>query len=186
MQYMINKMKKKQVYIALMIFICFGFDQYTKKIVRLQIEPQIETIHSQLPGNYKFNSKTEIFGKQLQLMNVENEGAFLGMGSELNPSIKIILLLILPITVLLFVLYYLFTDKSLNTMSITGLSLIVGGGFANLYDRYKYGSVTDFLYMEFSENIKTGIFNFADMCVTTGMILILIASFTEKYQKKAD
>ena len=172
-------MQKKQIYILILICLNIGADQYTKNIARLQIEPKVETIHSRLPGNYKFKRETKIFGKLLQLMNVENSGAFLGMGSESNPTVKLIFLLILPIIVILSVLYYLFTNKSIDKLTSVGLSCIVGGGLANLYDRFLYGSVTDFLFMDFGI-AKTGIFNLADLSVTTGMILILLSTFKEK------
>ena len=55
---------------------------------------------------------------------------------------------------------------------------IVGGGLANLYDRFLYGSVTDFLFMDFNIT-RTGIFNTADLSVTTGLILILLSSFKD-------
>lgn len=157
-------MSKKNIYLIILILFNIGIDQYSKKIVREEI----------IPG-----SQTEILGKLLQLMNVENSGAFLGMGSESNPTVKLIFLLILPIIVILSVLYYLFTNKSIDKLTSVGLSCIVGGGLANLYDRFLYGSVTDFLFMDFGL-AKTGIFNLADLSVTTGMILILLSTFKEK------
>ena len=157
-------MSKKNIYLIILILFNIGIDQYSKKIVREEI----------IPG-----SQTEILGELLQLMNVENSGAFLGMGSESNPTVKLIFLLILPIIVILSVLYYLFTNKSIDKLTSVGLSCIVGGGLANLYDRFLYGSVTDFLFMDFGI-AKTGIFNLADLSVTTGMILILLSTFKEK------
>jgi signal peptidase II len=67
-------------------------------------------------------------------------------------------------------------------LTTIGLSCVVGGGIANLYDRFLYGSVTDFLFMDFNF-ARTGIFNLADLSVTTGMVLILISTFKEKNRK---
>ena len=161
-------MYKKQLYILLLIFLNIGADQCTKYIVREKVVP---------------GSRTEIVGELLQLMNVENSGAFLGMGSESNPTIKLIFLLMVPTLVIGFVLHYLFTNKSLDRLTTTGLCCIVGGGLANLFDRFLYGSVTDFLFMDFSI-VRTGIFNVADLSVTTGMVLILIATLKERAQSK--
>ena len=161
-------MYKKQLYILLLIFLNIGADQYTKYIVREKVVP---------------GTRTEIVGELLQLMNVENSGAFLGMGSESNPTIKLIFLLMVPTLVLGFVLYYLFTNKSLDRLTTTGLCCIVGGGLANLFDRFLYGSVTDFLFMDLGI-ARTGIFNIADLSVTTGMVLILIATLKEKNRKQ--
>ena len=108
------------------------------------------------------------------------------MGSDSNPTVKLIFLLIVPIIVLGIVLYYVITDKTLDKKSIIGFSCIAGGGIANVYDRLLYGSVTDFLYMDFGGVFKTGVFNIADMSVTTGMILLLISSFINRPSKKLD
>jgi signal peptidase II len=157
-------MKTKTVAILLLIVSNIGLDQYSKFVVREHVVP---------------GSRTEIMGKLVQLMNVENSGAFLGIGSDSNPTIKLIFLLILPTLVLGAVLYYLFTNKSLDQLSVIAFSCIVGGGIANLYDRFMYGSVTDFIFMDFGF-VKTGIFNAADLSVTTGMILLLVASFKQR------
>lgn len=164
-------MYKKQLYILLLIFLNIGADQYAKYIVREKVVP---------------GSRTQIVGELLQLMNVENSGAFLGMGSESNPTIKLIFLLMVPTLVLGFVLYYLFTNKSLDRLTMTGLCCIVGGGIANLYDRFVYGSVTDFLFMDFSiaKWAKTGIFNIADLSVTTGLVMILLSIAIENARGK--
>ena len=162
-------MNKRTLLILVLVILNIGLDQFSKFQVRERVVP---------------GSRTEIIGKQLQLMNVENTGAFLSMGSDSNPTVKLIFLLIVPVIVLGIVLYYVLTDKSLDRKSIIGFSCIAGGGIANVYDRFLYGSVTDFLYMDFGGVFKTGVFNIADMSVTTGMILLLTASFINRPSKK--
>jgi signal peptidase II len=125
-------------------------------------------------------SQTKIIGNYFTLHNVENVGAFLGMGSSLNPTLKLILLLILPIVVLGFVLIHILKNKDLDRLSLIAFSIIVGGGIANVYDRIVYGSVTDFFYMKLTDTLHTGIFNVADLFVTTGMIMLLVVSFKKK------
>ena len=90
------------------------------------------------------------------------------------------LLIVLPIIVLISITLYTYLEKTLDQTSIIGFSLIIGGGIANIFDRIVYGSVTDFLYINLGGIFKTGIFNIADVSVTTGMILILISSFKNK------
>ncbi len=99
------------------------------------------------------------------------------MGSELSYIPKLILLIIFPIVILVGVSIYTYMDKKLDNLSLVGFSLIIGGGVANIFDRIVYGSVTDFLYINLGSFLKTGIFNIADLSVTTGIILIIIASF---------
>jgi len=163
-------MNKRITFILFLVVLNIGLDQYTKHIVRTEVVA---------------GSRTEIVGELLQLMNVENSGAFLGVGSSAHPAIKLIFLLILPVVVLSIVLYYLFTNKHLDTLSVIGFSCVAGGGIANLYDRFVYGSVTDFLFMDFGF-AQTGIFNVADLSVTTGMILLIIASFKRKGKTHQD
>jgi signal peptidase II len=162
-------MNKRTLLILVLVILNIGLDQFSKFQVRERVVP---------------GSRTELIGKQLQLMNVENSGAFLSMGSDSNPTVKLIFLLIVPIIVLGIVLYYVITDKTLDKKSIIGFSCIAGGGIANVYDRLLYGSVTDFLYMDFGGVFKTGVFNIADMSVTSGMILLLMSSFIKRPSKK--
>ncbi|MDC1266058.1 signal peptidase II, partial [Flavobacteriaceae bacterium] len=49
-----------------------------------------------------------------------------------------------------------------------------------------YGSVTDFLYIDLGGVLKTGIFNSADLSVTTGMILLLMSSFLNRPSKTTE
>ena len=74
-------MNIRSLLILILVAFNVGLDQVSKEIVR-------ETV---VPG-----SRTELLGKQLQLLNVENSGAFLSMGSDSNPTVKLIFLLILP------------------------------------------------------------------------------------------
>jgi signal peptidase II len=161
-------MNTKRILILVLILFNIGLDQFSKEYVRKNVVP---------------GSRTELLGTQLQLMNVENTGAFLGMGSDSNPTVKLIFLLILPVIVLAAVVYYVFTSKALDNLSVIGLCCIAGGGVANLYDRFLYGSVTDFLYIDLGGVFRTGIFNSADLSVTTGMILLLISSFFSRASK---
>ena len=161
-------MNTKRILIVLLVLFNIGLDQFSKEYVRKNVVP---------------GSRTELLGTQLQLMNVENTGAFLGMGSDSNPTVKLIFLLILPVIVLAAVVYYVFTSKALDNLSVIGLCCIAGGGIANLYDRFLYGSVTDFLYIDLGGVFRTGIFNSADLSVTTGMILLLISSFFSRASK---
>lgn len=148
--------------ISSLIILSIFFDQLSKFWIRNNIESYNEI---------------ELIGSFFTLIRVENSGAFLGMGSELSYIPKLILLIIFPIVVLVAVSIYTYMDNKLDNLSLVGFSLIIGGGVANIFDRIVYGSVTDFLYINLGGFFKTGIFNIADLSVTTGMILIIIASF---------
>ncbi|GAA3647566.1 signal peptidase II [Flavivirga jejuensis] len=165
------KLSKRSIYIILVIILTIAVDQISKALVRTHIEARTEI---------NAGERISLIGDTFIMMNVENAGAFLGMGSDLNPALRIILLLILPIVVLGFVLRYIFKDKSLDTLSLFAFSSIIGGGLANVYDRIIYGSVTDFFFIDLGGVFRTGIFNMADLSVTTGMIILVIISFKKK------
>ena len=158
---MLDKRKRNSL-ITIIIFFSIVFDQISKFWIRNNFDSYIE--HS-------------IIADIFTLIKVENKGAFLGMGSELSEIPRILLLIVLPVIVLISITIYTYIDKSLDKISIIGFSLIIGGGIGNIFDRIVYGSVTDFLYLNFGGIFKTGIFNIADFSVTTGMVMILISSF---------
>ena len=161
---MLNK-KSRYLLITILVFLSIALDQISKIWVR---------------NNFQSYSEKSIIGDVFTLIKVENTGAFLGMGSELSEIPRILLLIILPVIVLISITLYTYIDKSLDKLSIIGFSLIIGGGIANIFDRIVFGSVTDFLYINLGGIFKTGIFNIADLSVTTGMIIILISSFKRK------
>ena len=93
--------------------------------------------------------------------------------------IKILLLTILPLIVLGLAFIYLLTKKNLSNLTIIGICFIVGGGVGNIYDRVIYGSVTDFLHIDFVI-FQTGIFNMADVSIMTGTLLVLFESYFKR------
>ena len=146
------------VIIMLIIFANIGCDQVSKRIVRHRIseDETIEALHN-----------------HLTVMRVENSGAFLSLGDSLSKSAKNILLSVFPLLALTFALVYVFTKQNIPIISLISICFIIGGGIGNLFDRIQYGSVTDFLYLHFGI-FQTGIFNMADLSITTGTIIILL------------
>jgi len=165
------KLSKRSIYIILVIILTIAVDQISKVFVRQHI-----TLRTEINSG----ERIPIIGDAFIMMNVENTGAFLGMGSNLNEPLRIILLLILPILVLGFVLRFIFKDKSLDNWSLFAFASIIGGGIANVFDRIVFGKVTDFLFIDLGGVFRTGIFNLADLSVTTGMIILVFMSFKNK------
>ena len=157
--------KNRNISITILIAVSVLLDQLSKILIRNNVDQY---------------SEVKLIGEYFILTNVENSGAFLGMGSDFSPFIKTIFLLILPVIVLICIIVYVYRDKQIDKISLIGFCFIIGGGIANIYDRILYGSVTDFLFIDLGGIFKTGIFNIADLSVTTGMILILLMSFRSK------
>lgn len=131
-------------------------DQISKAIVREKISANE---HIGLLNNY------------LTLTKIENSGAFLSTGSMLPQPLKMVLLTILPVLVLGLVVIFLMTKRNLSNLAALGLCFIAGGGFGNIYDRIVYGSVTDFVHIDFVI-FQTGIFNMADVSIMTGVFIV--------------
>ncbi|MBP0902996.1 signal peptidase II [Mariniflexile gromovii] len=165
------KVTKRSAYIILVIVVTIAIDQISKILVRANIQPRTD---------FQLGERISLIGDTFIMMNVENSGAFLGMGSDLNPTLRIILLLILPILVLGFVLRHILKDKTIDKWSLFAFASIIGGGIANVYDRIVYGSVTDFFFIDLGGVFRTGIFNMADLSVTTGMFILLFVNFGKK------
>ena len=165
------KLSKRSIYIILVIVLTIAADQVSKVLVRENIVLRTDIN----PGE-----RIALVGDAFIMMHVENKGAFLGMGSELNETLRVVLLLVLPIIVLGYVLRHVFKDKSLDNWSLFAFASIIGGGIANVFDRIVFGKVTDFLFIDLGGVFRTGIFNLADLSVTTGMIILLFMSFKKK------
>ncbi|MGS2727593.1 signal peptidase II [Psychroserpens sp. BH13MA-6] len=146
-----------------------AIDQISKVVVRANIEP---------------SERINVIGDFFVMMNVENTGAFLGMGSDMSYPLKLIFLLLLPVGVLGYLVYYILTNRSLDRLTFIALCCIAGGGIANVFDRIAFGSVTDFFYLHLNDTFRTGIFNVADMSVTFGMIVLLLAIIFPKNKKQ--
>ncbi|MCB0381893.1 MAG: signal peptidase II [Psychroserpens sp.] len=164
----------RNVSIILLILFNIAIDQISKVIVRSNIKLRTDTD----PGE-----KINIIGENFILTNVYNKGAFLGMGSEMSDSLRVIFLLILPTIVLSYLIYYIITNKTLDKLSTVALSCIAGGGIANVFDRIVFGQVTDFFFIDLGGIFKTGIFNLADMSVTFGMIILVYTWFLSSQKK---
>jgi signal peptidase II len=150
--------------ILLFVTVNIGCDQVSKSLVRSHVKER-EDIH--------------LIDNHLILTKVENSGAFLSMGDNLPPIAKNILLLTLPALVLLALMVWLMRQHDLSRSAIFALSCVLGGGIGNIFDRIAYGSVTDFLFLHIGM-FRTGIFNFADISITGGVLMLLVLQWPKK------
>ena len=59
----------------------------------------------------------------------------------------------------------------------TSLILIISGALGNLYDRISYGYVIDLIELHY-DNFYWPIFNFADITISIGTMILLIYDFS--------
>lgn len=133
-----------------------GCDQVSKDVVRSRID---------------YREVIEVLSNTFFLTKVENTGAFLSMGVGWPEPVKWVALVALPMLILAYGLYIMFSAKYISYRMAFGLAFAIGGGFGNMYDRLVFGSVTDFMHLDFGF-VRTGIFNMADLSITAGVLLI--------------
>lgn len=73
--------------------------------------------------------------------------------------------------------------RAKNTMDAVAWGLIVGGGVSNLWDRCFFGAVLDFISISIG-NMQFPIFNFADIAITLGAIMLSSRLFHRPKAKK--
>jgi len=137
-----------------------GCDQVTKELakVHLKDKPMMSFYHDTFRLDY-----------------IENTGAFLSLGDDWPPAASFWLMNVLPLLFLvgLFV-YAIRKTATAGLIQIFPFMLIFAGGLGNIIDRMLYNRhVTDFMNMGIN-NLRTGIFNVADVYVTTGVIMLFV------------
>lgn len=152
-----EKRARKLFVIITIVTLSIACDQVSKSIVRHKVE---------------YNSQITVAGKYLTLTKVENTGAFLSLGNTIPRPLYKLFMILLPLAILGYALFYLIKKDDITKMQTVAISLIVGGGIGNVFDRIVYGSVTDFLYFDFVL-FHTGIVNIADISVTAGFFIII-------------
>lgn len=102
-----------------------------------------------------------------------NPGAFLSIGAGLPPAVRSALFgVIVPALVVVASLLFL-RGPALGAFALVALGLLAGGGLANGLDRMLHaGFVTDFVSIGVGE-LRTGIFNVADVAVIAGVAAML-------------
>ena len=134
-------------------------DQVTKILVKYYME---------------INQVIHIGGKYIGFRFIENPGMAFGIqiGGKLFFTV-------FAAIASLIILIFLFRIKKDHFWTRLALSSILGGAIGNLIDRIAFGKVVDFI-----EIGPWPIFNFADIAVTFGMVILIIIVFFEKKEDK--
>lgn len=152
---------KSRVKIFLFLVVTFsavGCDRVTKNLAK-------EHLAFQEPKSY--------FDDFFRLEYAENTGAAMSFGAHWPDATRFWLFLILPVmTLLLLLAYSILNATRLSRIQMLALALIFSGGLGNLTDRFLYDSrVPDFMILG-SGNLRTGIFNVADVWITAGVLVL--------------
>jgi len=112
----------------------------------------------------------------LDLTHIHNFGVSFGLFAGLiSPWI----LVVIGLLVVIFI-YYLMISSS-DKIEKIGLLIIISGAISNIIDRILNGYVIDFIYLNYRD-LYWPAFNFADIYITLGIMMIL-SSFFRKIKK---
>ena len=151
-----------KAYAGLLILILFIFDQYSKYLIRINFDLfQQKSVFYFLDFVYVPN-----YGVAFNILN--NESLNLGFVFSL-----LVFLICFYLVWLIFI-----NQERPNKIQLISLSLILAGGFGNLFDRVLLGHVVDFIAITFNPYV----FNLADVFITIGIVLYLINYFKVKEQ----
>ena len=141
-----------------LIVSAFGMEQY---IGNMELE-KLDAITRGL-------SSVELIPGVLNFTFVLNDGAAFG---SLDNARWIFM--VLSTVAIIAILVYLIWKKPQNKLLLLSLTLITGGGIANMIDRVRFGYVIDFIDFCAFPQIWKWIFNVADSCVTIGAALLAL------------
>ena len=135
--------------------------------------------------NLVYGEPISYFHDTFRLQYVENTGAALSMGDSLPKAVSFWLLSMFPLAVLIALFIYVITRlNKMNRIMLFSFSLIIAGGLGNIIDRILYDRhVSDFMNIGIY-NLRSGIFNVADICITVGAIGLFIAYYRDKDTKE--
>lgn len=138
-------------FIALAIGIALaGIDQLLKYLVVTYVKP-VGTVN--------------VLGDVFKLTYVENRGVAFGMFQGMQwLFIALTSVLLIAITI------YMFKKRPDSKFFYITVALIIGGGIGNLIDRIALNYVVDYISLSFFPPVC----NFADYCITIGVILLAI------------
>jgi signal peptidase II len=107
------------------------------------------------------------------ITHVENTGAAFSLFAEWPQRVRVPLLVGFSTLAMLVVCYLLWNSVRRFTWTGLALAFILGGAVGNLYDRLRYGRVTDFLHFYVGSHMWPD-FNIADSAIVTGATLLAI------------
>jgi signal peptidase II len=107
------------------------------------------------------------------LTNSKNSGAVFGMFSDSAVWWKTPLLVVVSLALLITVVWLVVQTQNLHWATRIGISLVLGGALANLFDRIRAGEVEDFLDF-YIRNYHWYTFNVADSAIVVGTGFIIL------------
>ena len=132
---------------------------------------------SVVKNNLVLNEAIEL-NKFFDLVYVQNYGVSFGL---LSGTVPYWFLILLGLFVILLILYLMFiSNKNLEKLSYF---IIIIGAISNILDRALNTFVVDFILLHY-KNYYWPAFNFADIYITIGIIMLIISFFIKSEENK--
>lgn len=150
--------------IVLIAVVIVALDQWTKWLVRTNIEPG----QSWLPDSLLWLSP------YARIVHWYNRGAAFGMFQQGS-----MVFTVLAFVVVAAILYYYPQVSQTDWPLRLAMSMQMGGAIGNLIDRLTIGHVTDFISVG-----SFPVFNVADSCITVGCVVLVIGVWWQERAAK--
>ena len=120
-----------------------------------------------------YNVSKEVIKNKLYWKRIKNDGMAY---NTLEQKPKVVCTIASALSLYCFYIMHQ-AAKQGHSKKAYALAILLGGAFGNLYDRFKNGGVTDFIYIKAK---KAPIFNIADVAIAFGGICYFISNIVKK------
>ncbi len=125
----------------------------------------------------RFSEPIILINNFLQLNYVENKGAAFGILQNQQ-----IFFVVMTLVVLVAIVYYRYKNNKLTGLSRLIFDFIIAGAIGNLIDRIRMIYVIDFIDVNFWGFYDFPVFNFADVFLVCGTILLSLMILLDKHE----
>ncbi len=136
----------------------FAVDRLTKWIIETRVS--FYDSHVVIPGFF-------------EIVHSENQGAAFGLFAQSTSELRTIFLVGFSVVALVALVVMLWRTSRLDRKTAIALALILGGALGNVFDRVRWGTVTDFLLF-YIGSYQWPAFNAADSAIVIGSGLLLL------------
>jgi signal peptidase II len=154
-------MTRSRIPYFVLVVVLIAFDRLTKAAVSARMP--------------LYDSK-EVISNFFNLVHTRNTGIAFSLFADAGPFVKDYIIPAFSTLALVFIVYIFWQAGRPSSRTMLALSLILAGAAGNLYDRFMYGYVVDFLDVYVGSHHWPA-FNVADSCITVGAGLLLLDSF---------
>ena len=127
--------------------------------------------------NYLFLNQSIKINQFFDIVYVQNYGVSFGLFSREIPHWVLVLIALLVVILILFLM--IISNKNLEK---NAYFLIIAGAIGNIIDRILNSYVVDFISLHY-EMFYWPAFNFADIYITIGIIMLLVSFFIKSEDK---